>query len=210
MAIHFYYSPMSSAVRVHWALEELGVAYEKHKLDLSAGDQRKPEFLAINPNGKVPALVDGDAKVFESLAILVWLGERYGGERGLWPKLGTSDHGEALSWTMWGTAEVSTAVVHHMLHATDGRLALPKEHRSAHAARLAGDRFGQLMGVLDRRLQGRDYIMGKTFSLVDVADASTIGFATRMGGLSLGEHKNVAAWVARCEPRPAMVRAIAP
>lgn len=210
MAIHFYYSPMSSAVRIHWALEELGVPYEKHKLDLGAGDQKKPEFLAINPNGKVPTLVDGDAKIFESLAILVWLGERYGAEKGMWPRVGSAEHAEALSWTMWGTAEVAFAVVQYMAHGTDSRMALPKEHRSAHAAKSAKDRFEQLMGVLNGRLQGRDYLMGKTFSLVDVADASTLGFATRMGGLSIADHKNIAAWLSRCEQRPAMARVMAP
>lgn len=209
MTIHLYYSPMSSAARVYWALEELGVPFEKHKLDLLAGDQKKPEFLAINPNGKVPALVDGDAKIFESLAILVWLGERYGVEKGLWPRLGTSDHAEALSWTMWGTVEVVTAVVGYASHGTDTRMALPKEHRSAHAAKSAKERFEQLMGVLNGRLQGRDYIMGKSFSLVDLANAASLGFATRMIGLSVAEQKNVAAWVARCEQRPALAKAMA-
>jgi len=209
MAIQFYYSPMSSAARVHWALEELGVPYEGHKLNLAAGDQRKPDFLALNPNGKVPTLVDGEAKIFESLAILVWLGERYGVEKGMWPRVGTSEHGEALSWTMWGTTEVTTALVQYLAHGTDARLALPKEHRSGHAAKLAKDRFEQLMGVLDGRLQGREYVMGLTFSLVDVADASTIAFATRVGGLSIADHKNVASWAGRCERRPALARVMA-
>jgi glutathione S-transferase len=208
MAIHFYYAPMSSAVRIHWALEELGVPYEKHKLNLQAGDQKKPEFLAINPNGKVPALVDGDAKMFESLAILVWLGERYGVEKGLWPRLGTPEHAQALSWTMWGTVEVSSAVMHYMAHGTDSMMALPKEHRSAHVAKSAKERYEQLVAVLDGQLQGRDYVLGHTFSLVDLADVATIAFATRVGGLSVAGHKNVAGWAARCE-RPALARVMA-
>jgi glutathione S-transferase len=206
MAMHFYYSPMSSAVRVHWALEELGVPYEKHKLDLAAGDQKKPEFLAINPNGKVPALVDGDAKVFESLAIFMWLGEKYGTEKGMWPRAGTSEHATALSWLMWGTVEAATAVFQYIVHGTDGRLSLPKEHRSAHVAKQYKERFEALMKLLDERLQGRDYILGSTFSLVDVANASMVGFATMLGGLSVADHKNVAGWVARCQSRPSMAR----
>jgi glutathione S-transferase len=206
MAMHFYYSPMSSAMRVHWALEELGVPYEKHKLDLAAGDQKKPDFLAINPNGKVPALVDGDAKIFESLAIFVWLGEKYGTEKGMWPRAGTPEHGAALSWLMWGTAEAATTMFQYLLHGSEARMALPKEHRSAHLAKTHKDRFEQLMKVLDGHLQGRDYTLGSTFSLVDVANASMVGFATMMGGLSLAEHKNVAAWLARCQQRPSMAR----
>ena len=78
MAITFYYQPMSSAARVHWALEELGIPYEKVKVDLHAGDQKKPDFLKVNPHGKVPALVDGDARLFESAAIILHLGDKYG------------------------------------------------------------------------------------------------------------------------------------
>jgi glutathione S-transferase len=206
MGMHFYYSPMSSAVRVHWALEELGVPYEAHKLDLKAGDQKKPEFLAINPNGKVPALVDGDVKVFESVAIFVWLGEKYGSEKGMWPRIGTSEHAEALSWLVWSTTEAVPALFTYMLHGTDTQLALPKEHRSAHVAKMAKERFDQCAKVLDGRLQGKDYIMGSTFSLVDVANASMLGFATMMGGLSVADHKNVSSWLPRCQQRPAMAR----
>jgi glutathione S-transferase len=209
MAIKFYYQPMTSATRVHWALEELGVPYEKHKVDLGAGEQKKPEYLAINPCGKVPALVDGDAKVFESVAIFVWLGEKYGAEKGMWPRLGTIEHGDALSWLVWGTVEVAPAVFQHTMHATDARMALPKEHRSAHIGQMSKDRFHQCMKVLDGRLAGRDYTLGNAFSLVDVANASMVGFASMMGGLSVADHKNVAAWVARCQQRPAMARVMA-
>ena len=88
MSLTFYYTPMSSATRVHWALEELGVPYEKVKMDLAAGDQRKPEYLALNPNGKVPLLVGDGTPIFESLAILLHLGETYGVEKGLFPAPG--------------------------------------------------------------------------------------------------------------------------
>src|SRR3954452_24446147 len=100
MSIVFYYTPMSSATRIHWALEELGVGYEKVKLDLAAGDHKKPEYLALNPNGKVPLIVEGDTPIFESLAILIYLGERYGVEKGLYPELGPK-RAEALRWIAW-------------------------------------------------------------------------------------------------------------
>jgi glutathione S-transferase len=78
MGIVFYYTPMSSATRVHWALEELGVPYDKVKIDLAKGEQKKPEFLKLNPNGKVPLLVVDGQPVFESLAMLLYLGDTYG------------------------------------------------------------------------------------------------------------------------------------
>jgi glutathione S-transferase len=95
MSLTFYYSPMSSATRIHWALEELGIPYDKVKVDLAAGDQKKPAYLALNPNGKVPLVVDDGTPIFESLAILIYLGERYGVEKGLFPP-GWAERGEAL------------------------------------------------------------------------------------------------------------------
>jgi glutathione S-transferase len=82
MSLGFYYTPMSSASPIHWALEELGVAYEKVQLDLKAGDSRKPEFLKINPNGKVPVIVHDGLVIFESAAIQIYLGESLASKRG--------------------------------------------------------------------------------------------------------------------------------
>lgn len=91
---------MSSASAVYWALEELGVPYEKVLIDLKAGDSRKPEFLTINPNGKVPAIVHDGTTVFESGAIQIYLGETFGVERGLFPEAGPK-RGAATSWIVW-------------------------------------------------------------------------------------------------------------
>src|SRR5688500_14374088 len=99
MAIRLYSWPMSSGSRIVWALEELGVAYEYIGLDRAKNEHRAAEYLAVNPNGKVPGLVDGEHNLFESAAILAYLGERYGVDRGLWPKPGPA-RSEALSWTV--------------------------------------------------------------------------------------------------------------
>ena len=83
MSITFYYNPMSSAARIHLSLDELGIPYEKVLIDLQAKDQKRPEFLALNPNGKVPTIVIDGQPMFESIAIQIYLGERFGVERGL-------------------------------------------------------------------------------------------------------------------------------
>lgn len=209
MSIKFYYSPMSSATRVHWALEELGVPYEKHKVDLSTGAHKKADFLAINPNGKIPALVDGDVKLFESLAIVMWLGDKYGVEKGLWPKHGTPEYGEALSWAVWGTTECLPCVVEVVLHAGTAHFSLPQEKRVAHIAESARERWVSNMRVLEGRLDGREYLMGKSFTLVDCANAAVVGMGAMMAQLPIAELKNVSAWIARCQQRPAMGRAMA-
>ena len=209
MAIKFYYSPMSSATRCQWALEELGVPYEKHKLDLKAGEQKSPDFLAINPNGKIPALVDGDTRVFESLAIILYLGDRYGVEKGLWPKLGTPDHGDALSWAVWGTTEAMPNVIQRVMHAGSAGFSLPADKKSPFLAEMAAEGWAARMKILDKRLEGREYLAGKGFTLADVATASVVGFAAMMAQLPLDPYKNVGAWAARCQSRPAMGRAMA-
>ena len=98
MSITFYFAPQSNASRVHGSLIELGVPFEKVRVDIRIGEQKKPEFLALNPNGKVPTVVLDGTPMFESVAIQIALGERYGVERGLWPAPGTPERLRALTW----------------------------------------------------------------------------------------------------------------
>ena len=118
MTIRFYSWPQSSGFGAHWALEELELAYEYVKLDRAKNEHRSPEYLAINPNGKVPALVDGAERYFESLAILLHLAERYGTERRLWPASG-NQRAEALSWTTWSTTELTPFMLQYIYHGLD-------------------------------------------------------------------------------------------
>jgi glutathione S-transferase len=205
MAITFYYAPMSSASRVTWALEELGIPHERVRIHLDKGDQKKPEFLAINPNGKVPALVDGDAKLFESLAILLHLGERYGVEKNMWPKPGTTDRADAITYTVWGTIQIIDCVIDYFLHSGAVHFSLPPELRSEHALKGSLEMWHKHVGILDKRLEGRQYIVGNGFTLCDVANASIFGLA-QMGKMPLESYKNVQTWVARCSSRPAFAK----
>ena len=128
MAITLYYTPMGSATRAHWALIELGIPYEKVRVRMDQGDHKKPAFLAINPNGKVPALVDGDLKLFESLAIVFHLGDRYGESKGLWPKSGTDARSEAYMLSVYAIAEVQHGAFEYVKHGGDHpRMSLPKD-----------------------------------------------------------------------------------
>ncbi|MDP1908857.1 MAG: glutathione S-transferase N-terminal domain-containing protein, partial [Hyphomicrobium sp.] len=96
--IKFYYSGAPNPMKVALFLEESGLAYEPIPVDTRKGDQHKPEYLAINPNAKVPAIVDGDATVFDSNAILLYLGEKTGK---FMPGKGDKARGELLSWLMF-------------------------------------------------------------------------------------------------------------
>jgi len=200
MSLTFYYAPMTSATRVHWALEELGVPYEKVKLDLAAGDQKKPEYLAMNPNGKVPLLVVDGVPVFESLAILVYLGETYGVEKGLFPALGTP-RAEALKWMAWASVSLGDAITRIIRNGER----FPAEQRNAAAGEQAKKDAHELWGMVDRALEGKEYLVGKGFSFVDLAVGGFVMVTARFG-VDLGAYKNVQAWSARCNARPALGR----
>ncbi|WP_394848062.1 glutathione S-transferase family protein [Pendulispora brunnea] len=192
MSLDFYYAPFSSASRVHWALEELGIPYNKIKKDLKAGETKAPEYLAMNPNGKVPLLVVDGKPLFESLAILIYLGENFGAEKKLWPAANDPARFDALSWTTWGTTELGMAIA--MLY---NCLEIPP------ARELATARANACCEVLERRLEGRSFVLGNDFSLVDVAVSAVLAWS-RFFNYDLKPFPRVAAWVDRCSSRPAL------
>lgn len=199
MAITFYYKPMSSATRVHWALEELGVPYEGIKMALD-GDQRKPEFLALNPNGKIPLLVVDGVPIFESLAQLLYLGEAFGVDKGLFPKPGL-ERAEAFKWMCWSSVSLYEALVRIIKNGER----VPEEERNPKARAAAIKEVGEYLAILDRHLADRPYVLGESFSLVDCTVASLVPFAARLG-VDIAPFMNLQAWNARAMQRPALAR----
>jgi glutathione S-transferase len=204
MSLTFYYSPMSSATRIHWALEELGVPYEKVKVDLAAGDQRKPEYLALNPNGKVPLLVADGVPIFESLAILIYLGEKYGVESGLFPALGP-ERAEALKWMSWASVSIGDAIIRIIRNLSER---FPAEQRNAAAGEAAKVELFDLWKIVDGALEGRDHLVGDHFTLVDLAVAGFVMVTARFG-VDISSLKNVQRWSGPVMSRPAMGRVMA-
>ena len=153
MSIILYYTPMGSATRVHWALNELGVPFEKVRVHMDKGDSKKPEFLAINPNGKVPALIDGSLKLFESLAIMFHLGDRYGEKAGLWPASGSDARSEGYLLSVYAMVEIQTSAFDFIRHGGNhARLTLPAEKRVKEVADRALGSWKTGMTVLGERL----------------------------------------------------------
>jgi glutathione S-transferase len=203
VTIQLYTWPRSSGARVQWALEELGLPFEVKLLDRTKGEHKAAAYLAINPNGKVPALVDDGTSYFESLAIMLHLGERHGVERGLWPAAG-QDRADALSWTVWSMTELASFVMRCIYHGLDTPISFPAEERSKAEAAWAQKTLTGHLDMLQARLATREYI-GGAFSLVDVMAASTLMFGKTMG-VSLDAHPKVASWLERCTARPALAR----
>lgn len=205
MAIQFYSWPRSSGSRVHWALEELGLSYEHRRLDRKKGEHRSDEYLRINPNGKIPALVDDGVVLFESLAILVHLGERYGVARGLWPGPETGQlRADAMSWLMWSVTELHAFMMQYLYHGKDTPVSYAPDQRSEATARYNLATFNRQLDMLEARLAGQDYVLG-SFSLVDIPIASSLTFGTAVG-IDISDRPAVSAWFERCTARPAMAR----
>lgn len=204
MAIKLYSWPQSSGTRVAWALEELGLPYEYVKLDPMKQEHRAPAYLAVNPQGKVPALTDGSQTFFESSAILLHLGTKHGVEKNLWPAGGQA-LADAISWTVWSGADLGPYMMQYLYHGLDTPVSFKSEDRSKAAAEYSLSQFTRQLGALEARLANREYLLG-AFTLVDVAVASWLALGT-MFGLKLDQHPRVADWCKRCTERPAMKRA---
>ncbi|EKE71662.1 glutathione S-transferase N-terminal domain-containing protein [Gallaecimonas xiamenensis] len=190
--------------KVSVALEELGLPYEAHTVNIREGQQFLPEFLAINPNNKIPAIVDpngpeGELRLFESGAILLYLAEKTGK---LLPK-NPAARMECIQWVffqMGGIGPMFGQFGHFYKYAADKCLdPYPKERYRNEARRL--------LGVLEQRLAGRQYIMGDEYSIADIAIFPWVGCLDwGYGGyevIGLDDFPTVMAWYQRCKGRPA-------
>jgi len=165
--LQLYSFPTPNGVKVSIALEETGLAYEAHRVTLSDADVKSPEFLSLNPNNKIPAIIDPDGPdgrpvgLFESGAILLYLAEKTG-------KLMPEDpvlRAETLSWLMFQMGGVGPMFgqvgFFHKFAGKEIEDPRPKARYVAEAARL--------LNVLEQRLEGRTWLMGDTYTIADIA-----------------------------------------
>src|SRR5258707_7922272 len=158
--IKFYYNLAPNPTKVALCLEEMGLAYELVPIDTRKGEQHTPAFLAVNPNAKVPAIVDGDATVFDSNAILLYLGEKTGK---FLPGTSLKARGEMLSWLMFvasGIGPFSGQAVHFKNVAPE-----PKDY-AVNRYTFEAQRH---WGILEARLGKHRYMCGEAYSIVDMA-----------------------------------------
>jgi len=197
--LKIYGNAMSRAFRPLWMLEELGVPYEQITVNFAAGDTRKPEYLAINPNGHVPTLVDGDTTIWESMAINLYLAKKY--DEGLQPK-GLADESRAIMWSFWAMTEVEE----HVLKVLMNRVIRPQGERNAGEADEAEKKLAAPFGVLNGALEGKKYLLGDTFTVADLNVASVLSWA-RAAKMDLAKYPNLVRWLGECLSRPAVKRA---
>ncbi|AYV47845.1 glutathione S-transferase [Caulobacter flavus] len=208
--IQLYSLPTPNGVKVSIMLEEVGLPYEPHLIDIGKNETWTPEFLSLNPNGKIPAIIDPDGPggkpfgLFESGAILVYLAEKSG-------KLLPTDPAaryETLQWVFFQMAAVGPMFgqlgFFHKFAGREYEDKRPLERYRAESQRL--------LGVLETRLEGRDWLMGDGYTIADVA---TLGWVRNLVGFyEAGELvdfkslKNVPAWLERGLARPAVQRGL--
>jgi len=197
----FYYNGAPNPMKVALFLEEAGLDYEPVPVDTRKGEQHDPAFVKINPNAKVPALVDGDAVLFDSNAILLYLAEKTGQYL---PGPGEAARAELLSWLMFvasGVGPYSGQCV-HFRHVAQGDPSYGRKRYTYEARRH--------WRILDDRLSRGRYVLGDAYTIVDMA---VWGWSTRidymLGDDALDEFPNVARLKADIEARPAAERALA-
>src|SRR6516164_3313592 len=188
------------AFRALWVAEELGLAYEHVPIEIGEAGARKPEFLALNPNGRLPLIVDGDFVLTESLAITLYLAKKYA--HGTLYPVRPLDEARAWQWSFWAIAEVDRGVNIWSLHA----VRLPPGERDA---ALRAEALGVLAApfkVLDAALSENPYLLGPDFTIADLNVAAVI---SRGIDMDLSTWPNLENWLLRCLERPAARRALA-
>jgi GST-like protein len=208
--LQLYSLPTPNGVKVSIMLEEIGLPYEPHLVDIGKDESRTPEFLSLNPNGKIPAIIDPNGPdgvpvgLFESGAILVYLAEKTG-------QLLPTDPGaryETLVWVFWqmgGPGPMFGQV--GFFHKFAGREIEDKRPRDRYAAESR-----RLLDVLERRLEGRKWMMGDDYTIADIAMLgwvrNLIGFYGAGDLVEYDRLKSVPAWLERGLARPAVQRGL--
>ena len=193
-----YGTAQSRALRSLWAIEETGIDYE-HVPTHYFNDSKTAEYLAVNPNGRIPALVDGDLKLFESMAINLYLAKRYGGA--LYPS-DAAGEAQAWQWSVWGISEIEPLQMQVVVQ----RLFVPKEQRDQTVIDNAVSSLERPLKVLDAHLAGRANLLGDAFTVADVNLAGVMNLM-KMVRIDCSAHGNVQRWLDACYDRPALARA---
>jgi glutathione S-transferase len=195
--LRIYGIARTRAYRALWMAMELGLDYEHLPIEIGDAGARSPEFLAINPNGRLPVIVDDQFVLFESLAITLYLAKKYGK---LYP--GTLEgEAKAWQWSFWAIAEVDRGVNIWSLHA----VRLPPQERNAALREEALKVIAAPFQVLDAALAKTPYLLGDDFTVADLNVAAVISRAIDM---DLSAVPHLKAWLSRCLGRPAARAAI--
>jgi glutathione S-transferase len=182
------------SIRVRWTLQELGIEFESITINLRAGEHRTPAFLKINPAGKLPVLVDGDLVLNESVAICLYLAEKYP-ERKLIPTE-LQQRAQFFRWLLFTTTELEQPLWRIARHTS----LYPEDKRLPGDVALARSEFKAMAKVLEEHMQGREFVVGDSVTVGDFVLAYTLDWAKAINLLE--GFPNLNAYVERMYARP--------
>lgn len=208
--LQLFSAPTPNGVKAGIMLEETGLAYEPHRIDITANESHDPAFLALNPNGKIPAIYDPDGPggkplaLFESGAILLYLADK----TGQFISADPSARYETIQWLMWQMGGVGPIFGQlGFFHKFAGKAYEDKRPLERYATESA-----RLLGVLDKQLSGRDWVMGAEYSIADISllgwVRNLIGFYEAREIVGFDRFTHVQAWLDRGLARPAVQRGL--
>ena len=212
MTLKIYGIAASRASRPLWVAHELGLNYEHVPVPYQGGATRTPAFLAINPNGHIPAIDDNGVLVWESMACTLYLAERFkAGDGSSLAAQNSAELADILRWTFWAVTECEKDALTVLMHT----VAMPADKRKPQLAEEATRRLMVPLEVLEKHLRGKAseplaYLAGARFTVADIAVASILAWVRSMRELLAG-YPCTSAWLERCLKRPAQqqVRALA-
>jgi glutathione S-transferase len=189
----YEFAPTRS-IRARWILQELGLDFEAVSVDLVAGAHRDPEYLELNPAGKVPVLVDGDLVLTESVAIVLYLAEKYA-DRGFLP-VDTEQRAETYRWILFAVTELEQPLWRIARHTT----LYPAQDRLPADVLLARRDFLPMAAILENHMKGRAYVVGDRMTAADFVVAYTLDWAGE--AKLLGEYPTLRSYLERMYARP--------
>ena len=196
--LQIYGNPRSRAMRCLWMLEEMGEPYQLIEKSTRTDELQSAEYLRLNPNARIPTLVDGDLVLWESMAINLYLALKYEGPM---HSVGPTVLGLAAQWSFWAMLELEGLLLELLNH----RAVLPEFARDPSYAERDELLLRKPLGVLNNSLRGRDHLAGGNFTVADLNVASILAWG-KMARLDLSAHPDVARWLDSCLTRPAYRR----
>ncbi|CAM3313007.1 glutathione S-transferase family protein [Polaromonas hydrogenivorans] len=199
MTLKIYGTAASRAARPLWVAHELGLAYEHIPLPYLGGATRTPEFLKVNPNGRIPVVDDGGVLVWESMACTLYLAERFMGRDGLSLAAQThAERAEILRWSFWVVTECEKDALIFLMHG----VLMPAERRKPQLAEESLRHLAGPLRILNQHLQDRPWLAGERFTVADICVASVVAWLESASDL-IAQCPQVREWLQRCLARPA-------
>ena len=176
-------------------LEELGFAYQHVPLDMRNKEHKSEKYLQINPNGKVPAIIDGEYIIWESMAITSYLAKKHGSP--LAPQ-NVEEEGHAMQWSFWALVDFQPHAVNWLVQ----EKFVPAEVKNEKVIEDAKAAMPRVLGVLEKGLQNKKYLLGSRFTVADVNVATCVNLLQNLG-YDTSSYSNVTQWMNACMERPA-------